>query len=459
MSEQEFVYITPETHPMGKETFKESGLNWVSCPVCGMKSPEKIVPQIKPRGALTRGEGTDTTPLYSSPDHSAIILGRYGVAKSTLLIYLVMALFSNAIRHGDWVCPSQYGKGYLTFYRSLGTKLESLIFCDLAPVQFFLPKECKIKYNHPNLHPIYHDLDDHKFIIEHARRDMINVIAIDHFLEGDDDFEWWWKWTKALLDWKRLPAHIRLPVLVALDEMRFWIPNRGETISQAHAWYGNLVREQIDAFRYNRIKILGTVHSLTEMKPVFRNNISYWLIKTTTKESVPKRFEKRYGNVIEDLKKEDVFIKGLDHKFKIKPSIRLIKTYPIGAEIVKAPYLDEDATKGEQKVRWQMALANHIFKECGLAHRKRAKWLGYSIGGLQELEARYPIAKCPLPIDPEAFEKIPDDMKKALAKKEKPSVAASEVLQSPEVLEEPPIDKPLEGIDNQLDLMSDKSEE
>ena len=451
--ENEFHYIDPPP---------ESHLKWVTCKVCGTKAPHVHIPEIPDRGVPTRGEALNTDSMYESPDESILILGRWGSIKTTFLMFMTMFLFSNAYHHRDWICPSQYGKGYLPIVRSVESSKESLIYCDVAPVRFFLPKDCRIEYDHPNLHQFEHDLDDYMGVVKNLRRDMINIIGIDHFLEGDAQYEWWWNFFSAVLEYKtELPGRAREPWMFVCDEMKYLMPNIGQQDTKGHLMYGNRLRRKFDAFRKSKIKFLVTTHYMTDLRSAFRNNFSYWVFKQMRSAGVPDEIKKN-ADLIQSLQKGELFITGSSGRYKNKPSNSIIWTYPVAAKIIRAEYLKEATTKDEAKWAWRARRYEYLLQKLGLSIRQLSLLGGWggAPSGIQDFRSRYPLEKCPFNDNFEEILSQFDIPKIGLKRRKVKQTAAKTEKETSDGSEESKSETDEgEGIDQQLALMEEKEAE
>ena len=401
------------------------------CSICGCEAPKVRIPRLDPNkwGYASKKRAADFYSLMlERPNYFGLILGMYGMGKTVLLFTLILWFFSNMINHGfhrimdqgtgrqkvtytGEVCPSQYGKGWLVLYRSKRDSFEYLGLCDVAPVRLFIPKGAKFLYrdprfpdgNHPNLEIIEHELSDFYGICKQLTRDKINIIAINHFLSGDMSYEWWHLFLKTLLAWKNETVHnMKIPVLFAFDEVRDFIPNRGETSTKAHHFYGNLIRELWDSFRKTGIKVIGTTQSITDLKKVVRSQFGYWLIKKTMAEAVPERFEKRFGrSVIEKLPSTAFFVRDYIGKYNVLPSIWVFLTEGTFAVKTEVP---EDVELGlSQQAKeyiWICRVLATALLQTGVASYKTLAILMHRAGSssIQSFFERTPLDKCPYPI-------------------------------------------------------------
>ncbi len=326
---------------------------------------------------------TSMKDFYGKPgQHGLILGGQYGSGKTTLLFWLLGWHFLE--------------NGETCILRMRKSTFEFLSILDKAPLRLFIPEGCVFRYEHPSLEIVQYNPNVFMELFNNLAQDKINVIAHDQYVSDyKSKFEWWGQFFERLLEWKG--THMERRMGVYIDELGDLIPNKGEALCPEHNYYGNQIHDSIDAYRRSNIRLVAVTHSLTDLRKTFRNQMHYWFIKRTNRETVPERFWHYGAGVIEKLENWEVLIKDVKGNFNRRPSP--VWVFPENRSVYTKSSARMMLTEAEKRYAWRLAVANEFLKKQGFTYYDRMLAFGYrSKGSIVTLEKSFPLEECPYPV-------------------------------------------------------------
>jgi hypothetical protein len=380
----------------------------------------------------------------------AMVQGGTGSGKTSFLFLLLYCLVTNKFGQEQivWIDTGWTNNEYL----SLTDKLNVRVFIPFGTVyEIVSPKPARhvdvFQHSPSNYDEIFDNLIDPP---------GVNVIAFGNFVtEPMARYRWIQGFFEGIHRWKSR-TDLRRRMALFVDEFKEYVPARGESLLPEHTRLGISIKDKIQIFRKDRIRLVVSSWSVTDISKALRRAFHYWFIKHVGKEYVPSEFA-RFRSVIQGLKPDMVLVVdtygrynriGVANKVPlwVKPRSFLVKTDP--GDMV----LDDSTSRQQDLDRWRIRMADAFLKHAGLSVRQRMKIFGYKSPMLIEyLEKTRPLEKCPLPVPPELLTPTPAfPVRWGRPPKRKPEGAPEETSAPAETEAEAPMKAPAEEIGEDL---------
>lgn len=217
------------------------------------------------------------------PGKHVLVAGGAGSGKTSTLLLLVKLFYDN---------------NEMTVWRD-DSSLEFLSLADEVPIKIFIPKNCKLHFQHPNVEFFEYEPTNILTILNNLDKQKINAILFDLFCFDIGKFIKFWKdFFYALYKWKR--TKIQLPIAFFTDELndlaagarRGYIPKQLNLASN--------IFFSMKKFRKEKIRLVASTHNFSDLHKPVRDSFNFYIIRKMRRESVPDRFF-NYASLIEKL--------------------------------------------------------------------------------------------------------------------------------------------------------------
>jgi len=211
--------------------------------------------------------------------------------------------------------------GELVVARDIGEFYEFFSLLDYVPITAFIPNNCQIIFNHPNLQYETYDPLNLEALFNSFKKGRINLIFFDNFcFTPKYQIQFWTSFFVKLLYWKRKEGRGKLPLTIIFDEFNDICPGKGRFIIKEQLVLSNIIAYNHRKFRRYNIRLVAASHSFTDLHPPVRKTFDCVIMKRNYSDPRDLPLElKRYARLMPKLEVNEFIFLDSKRNFNNRP--------------------------------------------------------------------------------------------------------------------------------------------